>query len=126
MVLSSSLGRLRSPTTRSHAVWLTGVGIVLIAFNLRLSVSSASALLTHLQEQLGFGPVVVALVPTLPTLCFAAGGACSAALARRLGVERAVGLALVVLCVGVGGRAIPTTAALLAGTVVSAIGLALC
>ncbi|WP_188270181.1 MULTISPECIES: MFS transporter [unclassified Streptomyces] len=112
--------------TRSRATWLVGAGIVLIAFNLRLSVSSASALLEPLRERIGFGPVVAALVPTLPTLCFAVMGACGALLARRVGTERAVLLALAALCAGVAVRAVPGTAALLTGTLLGSAGLALC
>ncbi|WP_073783929.1 MFS transporter [Streptomyces sp. CB01580] len=109
-----------------RAAWLTGVGIVLIAFNLRLAISSASALLEQLRAQDGFGPVVASLVPTLPTLCFAAVGATSAMLARRVGTERAVLLALTALCAGLAVRAVPGAAALLTGTLLGAAGLALC
>ncbi|WP_335935227.1 MFS transporter [Streptomyces sp. PTD5-9] len=122
----SSAERARSLSPRARGAWLTGLGIVLIAFNLRLSISSASALLEPLRERAGFGPVTAALVPTLPTLCFAAVGACGAMLARRLGVERAVLLALTALCAGVAVRAAPGTTALLGGTLLGAAGLALC
>ncbi|MET9658532.1 MFS transporter [Streptomyces sp. NPDC006510] len=112
--------------SRAATAWLTAVGIVLIALNLRLGISSTSALLEQLRAQLGFGPFVASLVPTLPTLCFAAVGATSAMLARRVGTERAVLLALAVLSVGLAVRAVPGTGALLAGTLLGAAGLALC
>ncbi|MFE3943579.1 MFS transporter [Streptomyces sp. NPDC059118] len=112
--------------SRAAAAWLTAVGIVLIALNLRLGISSASALLEQLRAQLGFGPFVASLVPALPTLCFAAVGATGAMLARRVGTERAVLLALAALSVGLAVRAVPRTGALLAGTLLGAAGLALC
>lgn len=112
--------------SRTAAAWLTAVGIVLIALNLRLGISSASALLEQLRAQLGFGPFVASLVPALPTLCFAAVGATGAMLARRVGTERAVLLALAALSVGLAVRAVPRTGALLAGTLLGAAGLALC
>ncbi|WP_326767767.1 MFS transporter [Streptomyces sp. NBC_01591] len=114
------------PMSRAAAAWLTAIGIVLIALNLRLSISSTSALLEQLRAQLGFGPLVASMVPALPTLCFAAVGATSAMLARRVGTERAVLLALMVLTVGLAVRAVPRTGALLAGTLLGAAGLALC
>ncbi|GAA2417388.1 MFS transporter [Streptomyces pulveraceus] len=112
--------------SRTAAVWMTAVGIVLIALNLRLGISSASALLEQLRAQLGFGPFVASLVPALPTLCFAAVGATGAMLARRVGTERAVLLALAALSVGLAVRAVPRTGALLGGTLLGAAGLALC
>ncbi|WP_405716519.1 MULTISPECIES: MFS transporter [unclassified Streptomyces] len=112
--------------SRAAATWLTATGIVLIALNLRLGISSTSALLEQLRAELGFGPFVASMVPALPTLCFAAVGATSAMLARRVGTERAVLLALVVLSAGLAVRAVPRTGALLAGTLLGAAGLALC
>lgn len=114
------------PMSRAAATWLTAAGVVLIALNLRLGISSTSALLEQLRAELGFGPLVASLVPALPTLCFAAVGATSAMLARRVGTERAVLLALSVLSAGLAVRAVPRTGALLAGTLLGAAGLALC
>ncbi|MFI9081501.1 MFS transporter [Streptomyces sioyaensis] len=116
----------RTTASPSRAAALTGIGVVLIAFNLRAGISSTSALLSQLQAHLGFGPGVAALVSTLPTLCFAAVGACGAMAARRVGTERAVLLALLTLCAGLAVRAVPGAAALLAGTFLGAAGLALC
>ncbi|MFD0344280.1 MFS transporter [Streptomyces sp. NPDC127117] len=114
------------PMSRAAATWLTATGIVLIALNLRLGISSTSALMEQLRAELGFGPVAASLVPALPTLCFAAVGATGAMLARRLGTERAVLLALAVLSAGLAVRAVPRTEALLVGTLLGAAGPALC
>ncbi|MFF9347098.1 MFS transporter [Streptomyces sp. NPDC014734] len=116
----------RSAVSMSRAVWPAAAGIVLIAFNLRLAISSAAALLEQLRAQLGYGPLVASLVPALPALCFAVVGATSALLARRLGTEPAVLLALLVLCAGLAVRAVPQTWALLVGTLLGSAGLALC
>ncbi|MGW1680803.1 MFS transporter [Saccharopolyspora sp. NPDC002376] len=114
------------PDIRCRAAWLTTAGIVLIALNLRLAISSSAALLEQLRAQLGFSPLVTSLIPALPTLCFAAVGATSSMLARRLGTEPAVLVALTALCVGLAVRAVPQTWALLTGTLLGAAGLALC
>ncbi|MEU0938227.1 MFS transporter [Embleya sp. NPDC005971] len=111
-------------TGRARAGWLAGVGIVLIAFNLRLGISSAAALLEALRDALGFGPVTASLLPTLPTLCFAAAGLTASPLARRFGTERAVLVALFALAAGLGIRVVPSTWALLTGTVLGMSGLA--
>ncbi|MGC0415786.1 MFS transporter [Embleya sp. AB8] len=109
---------------RRRAGWLAGVGIVLIAFNLRLGISSAAALLEALRGALGFGSVTASLLPTLPTLCFAGAGLTASPLARRFGTERAVLVALFALAAGLGVRAVPATWALLTGTVLGMSGLA--
>ncbi|MBB4891982.1 CP family cyanate transporter-like MFS transporter [Streptomyces olivoverticillatus] len=116
----------RPPSARARAGWLTAAAVVLVAFNLRLGISSAAALLDALRTGLGFGDGVAALLPTLPALCFAAAGAGTGALARRLGAERTVLLAVAALAAGLGIRAVPAIWALLAGTVLGMSGLALC
>ncbi|MFB7915386.1 MFS transporter [Streptomyces sp. NPDC056061] len=122
----SSAGSAHAARSFSRAAWPAAAGIVLIALNLRLAISSAAALMEQLQAQLGFGPLVASLVPALPALCFAAVGATGAVLARRLGTEPAVLLALLALCAGLAVRAVPQTWALLAGTLLGSAGLALC
>ncbi|MDI2125574.1 MFS transporter [Yinghuangia seranimata] len=109
-----------------RAAVLTAAGVLLVALNLRLSISSTSALLDRAQTRLGFGDTLAALVPTLPLLVFAAAGAFSAALARRIGTDRAVLVALATLTLGVGVRAIPGTAVLLVGIVLGCAGIAVC
>ncbi|MFB7213119.1 MFS transporter [Streptomyces sp. NPDC056255] len=114
------------PFGRTRAVWLAGAGVVLIALNLRLSISSASALLDALQTDLGFGAAAAAALPALPTLSFAAAGFFTGRITRRLGAERTVLLALAALTAGLTLRGIPATWALLGGTVLGMSGLALC
>ncbi|WP_328512788.1 MFS transporter (plasmid) [Streptomyces sp. NBC_00376] len=114
------------PFGRPRAAWLAGAGVVLIALNLRLSISSASALLDALQTDLGFGAAAAAALPALPTLSFAAAGFFTGRITRRLGAERTVLLALAALTAGLTLRGIPATWALLGGTVLGMSGLALC
>ncbi|MEU5053499.1 MFS transporter [Streptomyces sp. NPDC021096] len=114
------------PTTRTRAGLLTAFAVVLVALNLRLGISSASALLDALRVSPGLPATGAALLTALPTLCFAAAGAGTGALARRFGAERTVLLALLALTAGLAVRAVPHTGALLAGTVLGMSGLALC
>ncbi|MGW3089194.1 MFS transporter [Streptomyces sp. NPDC001108] len=111
---------------RTRAAWLAGIGVVLIALNLRLGISSASALLEALRTDLGFGSAAAAALPALPTLSFAAAGFFTGRIAGRLGTERTVLLALAALTAGLALRGIHTTWALLTGTVLGMSGLALC
>ena len=84
---------------------LSILAVVLIGLNLRAGITSAAPLFLDLQEFLGYGAFVAALLPSIPTLVFAAAGLSTAWLAFR---------------------ASPTTWALLAGTVAAMCGLALC
>jgi CP family cyanate transporter-like MFS transporter len=99
---------------------------VLIGLNLRAGITGASALLHDLQEVLGYGAFIAAVIPSVPTLCFAVAGAATSWLTRRMGVEKAILLALGMLAAGLLVRGIPSTGMLLAGTVVGMSGLAVC
>ncbi|NAZ17157.1 MFS transporter [Glutamicibacter soli] len=100
--------------------------VVLLGLNLRVAVASAAALFPALQELLGYGPVVAALLPTIPVLCFAFAGLATTRLMRWLGLERSMMLALVMLTAGLSIRLAPTTSMLLLGTIVAMSGLAVC
>jgi CP family cyanate transporter-like MFS transporter len=102
------------------------VALLLIGLNLRAGITGAAALLHDLQAVLGYGPLIAALIPSIPTLCFAVAGAATSWLTRRLGLEKAILLSLVLLAAGLLLRGVPSTGMLLAGTVVGMSGLAIC
>ncbi|WP_297609598.1 MFS transporter [Nocardia sp.] len=102
------------------------MGIVLIALNLRLGISSAAVLMGSVRTELGFGSVLAATIPALPTASFAVAGFGAGRLAVRYGLERTVLFGLAALTAGLALRAAPATWALLAGTVFGMSGLALC
>jgi MFS transporter, CP family, cyanate transporter len=102
------------------------IALVLIGLNLRAGITGASALLHDLQTVLGYGPLVAAIIPSIPTLCFALAGAGTSWLTGRLGVEKAILLALAMLAGGLLLRGIPATGMLVAGSVVGMSGLAVC
>ncbi|WP_169814916.1 MFS transporter [Nocardia crassostreae] len=112
-------------TPRRGAVWLPVAGVVLIALNLRAGVTSTAALTAALESALGLGATTVALLPALPTLCFALAGPAALPLSRRYGVEGAMSMALVALTAGLILRTTPATWALLAGTALGMSGLAI-
>lgn len=116
-----------APKPRKWLVAAFGIlAIMLIGLNLRAGISSASALYHDLQLVLGYGPLTAALLPSIPTLCFAIAGAATSWLVRRVGVEKAIAIALATLTAGLALRAVPSVGMLLLGTVVSMSGLAVC
>ena len=114
------------PAKPRTAVVAGVIALVLIGLNLRAGITGASALLHDLQQVLGYGPLVAALIPSIPTLCFAVAGAATSWLTGKLGVEKAILLSLGMLAGGLLVRGIPTTGMLVAGTVVGMSGLAVC
>jgi len=102
------------------------IALVLIGLNLRAGITGASALLHDLQAVLGYGALVAAIIPSIPTLCFAVAGAATSWLSGKLGVEKAILLSLTLLAGGLLLRGIPATGMLVAGSVVGMSGLAVC
>nr|WP_307097796.1 MFS transporter [Arthrobacter sp. V1I9] len=115
-----------APTRPRSAVVFGVIALVLIGLNLRAGITGASALLHDLQMVLGYGPLVAAFIPSIPTLCFALAGAGTSWLTGRLGVEKAILLSLAMLAGGLLLRGIPATGMLVAGSVVGMSGLAVC
>jgi CP family cyanate transporter-like MFS transporter len=124
---SSAAPTLSEAPPKPRAAVVFGViALVLIGLNLRAGIAGASALLHDFQQVLGYGPLVAAIIPSIPTLCFAVAGAATSWLTGRLGVEKAILLALGFLAGGLLLRGIPATGMLVAGTVVGMSGLAVC
>ncbi|ARU52460.1 hypothetical protein CBR64_14350 [Cellulosimicrobium cellulans] len=101
------------------------VAIVLASLNLRPAVVAISPLLGEIRADLGLSATAAGVLTTLPVLCFGLLAPLAPVLARRWGLERALFVSLVVLCVGFALRLVPETWGLFAGTVVAgcAIGL---
>jgi CP family cyanate transporter-like MFS transporter len=114
------------PAKPRSAVVFGVVALVLIGLNLRAGITGASALLHDLQAVLGYGPLVAAIIPSIPTLCFALAGAATSWLTGKLGVEKAILLSLSMLAGGLLLRGVPATGMLVLGSVVGMSGLAVC
>ncbi|MFJ4284771.1 MFS transporter [Paenarthrobacter nicotinovorans] len=112
---------------KSRVVVVVGViAVVLIGLNLRAGITSAAALFHELQQFLGYGALVASILPSIPLLCFAVAGLGTSWLTRRVGVEKAIFIALALLAAGLLVRGVPATGALLGGTVLAMSGLAVC
>jgi MFS transporter, CP family, cyanate transporter len=78
----------------------------------------------EIADDLGFSTAVAGLVTSLPILCFGLLAPVAPLLARRVGAEVALALALVPVLVGVLVRSAPSAAALFAGTILAGAGVA--
>jgi cyanate transporter len=114
-------GTARTPVAAALLV----AAIVGVALNQRPAVVSVSPLLRDLRADTGLSAAMAGLLTTVPVLCFGAFAPLAPRLARRLGLETAVALSLVLLAGGIGLRLLPPTAALYAGSLVAGASIAL-
>ncbi|MCX6395568.1 MAG: MFS transporter [Propionibacteriales bacterium] len=83
---------------------LIGVGIVVLAFNLRPAAVSVGPVLDEISGGLGMHPAETALLTSLPVVCFATVGALAPRIARALGSHRSTLVALLLVVVGLALR----------------------
>ncbi len=103
---------------------LLALSLMLIALNLRSLFSSLSALLPEVMRGTGAGPAAASLMTTVPVLCLGVFSFAAAPMARRLGTERAVLLALFAVAAGTALRGVGTVPTLLGGGLVAGAGIA--
>jgi MFS transporter, CP family, cyanate transporter len=104
---------------------LLTVGILALAFNLRAAITSLPPIFPELQTALHLSPAGQALLAAVPVLCFAVFSGVAAPLSRRLGEERVLGAALVLLAAGLLLRGADPARLLFPGTIVAGAAIAL-
>lgn len=107
----------RPPVFASRSVEIvTGLSLVLIAFNLRPVFSSASALLPEIIAQTGLSSVGAGVLTTLPVVCLGVFAPLAPKLAQRIGAERTLLGVLVLLALGTALRGFSSLPLLFLGT----------
>lgn len=102
------------------------LGVLLVALSLRTPVAALSPILDRIGAEMTLDAVVLALIGAAPPLAFAASGFVAPALARRIGLEQALLLALAAMSLGHLVRAVaPESLALTLGTVLTLLGVGL-
>lgn len=112
-----------APLSRLGPV-LLGLSLMLIALNLRPLFASLSALLPEVMRGTGAGPAAASLLTTVPVLCLGVFSPAAAPVARRLGTERTVLIALAAVAAGTAMRGWATVPALLTGGFLAGAGIA--
>jgi CP family cyanate transporter-like MFS transporter len=103
---------------------LLTVGVLLLAANLRPVAASVGPLVHQLRSGLHLSGATAGLLLTIPVLCFGAVAPVAPVLARRLGLERTLGLVLLAITGGLVLRVTGGVALLFAGTTLAAAGAA--
>ena len=100
------------------------VGILLIAANLRPSITAVGPVLNDIRSSLQFSSGVASVLISIPLLAFGLFSPVAPWIARRLGLEGALAAALGVLAVGIAARSLPWPPALWIGTTVLGAAIA--
>ncbi|MCE9976659.1 CynX/NimT family MFS transporter [Leclercia adecarboxylata] len=112
-----------SPAGKQHALLIAG--ILLIATSLRVTFTGAAPLLDAIRTDYALTTAQTGLLTTLPLLAFALISPLAAGLARRIGMERSLMIALLLIIAGIALRSLPSAALLFGGTAVIGCGIAL-
>jgi len=103
--------------------WILLACIGLLALNLRGPFVAVAPVVDIMQVDLGFSPVVLGLLTSIPVLCFSLSAPLASLAARKFGAEFAVTLTILGVLAGVIVRSSGGPAMVVAGTVL--IGLAI-
>lgn len=104
--------------------WLLLLGILLIAANLRASITAVGPIVSDIQAAFGLSSAITGLLMTLPLLAFALVSPLAPRFARRISMENTLLLAMVVLTGAIVIRSLPSVAALFAGTALLGMAIA--
>jgi CP family cyanate transporter-like MFS transporter len=107
------------------ARWLLLLGIVLVAINLRPTLASVGPLVQDIRAGTGLSNTELGLITTLPLIAFGVISLFASRVSRAIGLERAIGLALVLIGGGAAWRVSGPVSALYLGTAMLGVGIAL-
>lgn len=99
-------------------------GILLLAINLRAPFTGLAPVLAFIQKNLNLSTAAVGALSSLPLLAFAVFSPVSSAIARKLGLDRTIISALVLIALGIALRSSGAIWLLYWGTAMIGIGIA--
>ena len=124
--MPTATGReLTSPIPGVSKKYAVLIAVCILAFNLRGPIMAVPPLLDTIQSELGLSGTVAGMITTLPVLCFGLISPLAPLLARRLGLDATLLLAMTVIATGVIVRLGQPVALLYLGTFTLGAGIAL-
>jgi MFS transporter, CP family, cyanate transporter len=100
-------------------------GVIVLGINMRGAITSLPPIFPELESALHLSAGTLSLLAAVPVLCFGVFSGAGAPLSRRFGEERVLGVAVVLLAVGLLLRGISPAVLLFPGTVVAGAAIAL-
>ncbi len=124
----SGMARVRSRgrgrAARNATVGMALIAVLLAALNLRAGIVTVGPVLPDVMGDLHLPAALSSGLISLPLLCFAAFSPIAPQLARRLGLEWSVSLALLALAIGLIVRALPVAGLIWVGSILIGGGIA--
>lgn len=112
-----------SAASKSYGLLL--VGIIVIAATMRSPITATGPVVEMIRADTGIGHTLAGLLTSLPLLAFAAVSPFAPRLAKRLGIESALLIAVLIVTMGVLLRLLPSVVSLYIGTGILGCGIAL-
>lgn len=106
--MAGSPGALSAGVPRGRAAWLLLLGVLLVATNLRAVLAAVGPLLPEIGTDLGLTASAQGVLVALPLVAFATVSPLVHLISKRVGIEKAVLLALIFLGGATVVRSIPT------------------
>lgn len=110
---------MNTDQTHTKSTLLMLLGILLVALNLRPALTSVAPVLTSLGHSLSLTGIGKSVLTTLPVLFLGVAAPCAPWMARRIGVDRAVLVAVALLAIALLVRPYVGLAGLYLGTIVT-------
>lgn len=100
------------------------IGLLLVAANLRASITAVGPVIGDIRDDLGISAVTASVLISIPLVAFGVFSPVAPWIARRLGIERTLGAAVIVLAIGIVARSWPGQVTIWAGTVLLGLAIA--
>lgn len=104
--------------------FLLVAAIFLISLNLRPAITAVGPVLEFIRADTGISAAMAGVLTSIPLFAFALMSPWAAAIGSKLGMERAIFIALIVLAAGILLRSAPSLTALYAGSILLAAAIA--
>ncbi|GGD95092.1 CynX/NimT family MFS transporter [Paenibacillus nasutitermitis] len=115
-----------NPSARTQSGLLI-LGFIFIALNMRAPLTSVGPLIGTIRDDLGMSNTLAGSITTIPLLAFALLSPFTPMFARRLGMERVLLYALILLVLGTALRSVDSgISTLFGGTILIGLAIALC
>ncbi|GAB3068758.1 CynX/NimT family MFS transporter [Virgibacillus ainsalahensis] len=101
-------------------------GIIVVAFNLRPSITSVGPLIGIIRDDIGLSNWSVGILTSLPLIAFAIMSPVAPKLSNRFTNERTILLGLILLIIGISMRSVSFILFLFLGTLFIGLGIAIC
>src|SRR5699024_1778237 len=123
-MMKEDLHHFRTRLARNEVLFL--IGIILISFNLRPSITAVGPLISTIRSATEISNTLSGLLTTLPVLAFGVFSIIAPRLGRQYGNEAVVFIGLLFLTLGILIRSMGSISLLFIGTTMLGLGIAIC